>query len=68
MKIMLPTTTQLGTLRTLLDCVTEPSKSLGPPTVVLVKRTLDSPVDAPDHLISSVSAFFTFPKSVSPVT
>jgi hypothetical protein len=36
--------------------VTEPPKSLGPPTV------------APDHLTSSVSIFFTLPKSVSPVT
>ena len=48
--------------------VTEPPKSLGPPTVVLVQRTLDNPVDAPDHLTSSVSVFFTFPKSVSPAT
>jgi hypothetical protein len=48
--------------------VTEPSKSLGPPTVVLVQRTSHNPVDALDHLISSVSAFFTFPKSVSPFT
>jgi hypothetical protein len=48
--------------------VTEPPKSLGPPTVVLVQRTLDNPAGAPDHLTSSVSTFFTFPKSVSPVT
>jgi hypothetical protein len=48
--------------------VTEPPKSLGPPTVVLVQRTSDNPVDAPDHSTSSVSVFFTFPKSVSPVT
>jgi hypothetical protein len=48
--------------------VTEPPKSLGPPTVVLVQRTSDNPVDAPDHLTSSVSVSFTFPKSVSPVT
>jgi hypothetical protein len=48
--------------------VTEPPKSLGPPTVVLAQRTSDNPVDAPDHLTSSVSEFFTFPKSVSPVT
>jgi hypothetical protein len=46
----------------------EPPKLLGPPTVVLVQRTSDNPVDAPDHLISSVSEFFTFPKSVSPIT
>jgi hypothetical protein len=48
--------------------VTEPLKSLGPPTVVLVQRTSDNPVDAPNNLTSSVSEFFTFPKSVSPVT
>jgi hypothetical protein len=48
--------------------VTEPVKSLGPPTVVLVQRTSNNPVGAPDHLTSSVSVFFTLPKSVSPVT
>jgi hypothetical protein len=48
--------------------VTEPPKSFVPPTVVLVYRTSDNPVDAPDHLTSSVSVFFTFPKSVSLVT
>jgi hypothetical protein len=48
--------------------VTEPPKLLGPATVVFVQQTLDNPVDAPDHLTSSVSEFFTFPKSVSPVT
>jgi hypothetical protein len=48
--------------------VTEPPKSLGPPTVVLVHRTSDNPAGAPDHLTSSVSVFFTLPKSVSPVT
>jgi hypothetical protein len=48
--------------------VTEPPKSLGPPTVVLIHPTLDNPAGAPDHLTSSVSAFFTLPKSVSPVT
>jgi hypothetical protein len=48
--------------------VTEPPKSLGPPIVVLVQRTSDNPVDAPDHLTSSIYVFFTFPKSVSPVT
>jgi hypothetical protein len=47
--------------------VTEPPKSLGPPTVVLVQRTSDNPAGAPNHLISSVSVFFTLPKSVSPV-
>jgi hypothetical protein len=48
--------------------VTEPSKSLGPPIVVLVHQTSDNPIEAPDHLTSSVPEFFTFPKSVSPVT
>jgi hypothetical protein len=48
--------------------VTKPPKSLGPPTVVLVHRTSDNPIGAPDHSISSVSVFFTLPKSVSPVT
>jgi hypothetical protein len=48
--------------------VTEPPKSLGPPTVVLVQQTSDNPAGAPDHLTSSVSVFLTFPKSVSPVT
>jgi hypothetical protein len=51
-----------------LTDVTEPPKSLGPPTVVLVQRTSDNPAGAPDHLTSSVSVFFTLPKSVSPVT
>jgi hypothetical protein len=43
------------------------SQSLGPPTVVLVHQTSDNPAGAPDHLTSSVSVFFTLPKSVSPV-
>jgi hypothetical protein len=51
-----------------IPAVTEPLKSLGPPTVVLVQRTSDNPVGAPDHLTSLVSEFLTFPKSVSPVT
>jgi hypothetical protein len=38
----------------LIPTVTEPPKSLGPPTVVLVQRTLDIPAGAPDHLTSSV--------------
>jgi hypothetical protein len=46
----------------------EPPKSLGPPTVVLVQRTLDNPTGAPDHLTSSVYVFLTLPKSVSPIT
>jgi hypothetical protein len=48
--------------------VTHPPKSLGPPTVVLVHRTSENTAGAPDHLTSSVSVFFTLPKSVSPVT
>jgi hypothetical protein len=48
--------------------VTEPPKSLGLPTIVLIHRTSDNPAGAPDHLTSSVSEFFTLPKSVSPVT
>jgi hypothetical protein len=51
-----------------IPAVTEPPKSLGPPTVVLVQQTSDNPAGAPDHLTSSVSEFLTFPKSVSPVT
>jgi hypothetical protein len=48
--------------------VTEPPKSLGPPTILLVHRTSDNPAGVPDHLTSSVSVFCTLPKSVSPVT
>jgi hypothetical protein len=51
-----------------IPAVIEPPKSLGPPIVVLVRRTSDNPAGAPDHLTSSVSVFFTLPKSVSPVT
>jgi hypothetical protein len=39
--------------------VAEPPKSLGPPTVVLVQRTLDTPVDAHNHSTSSVSISFS---------
>jgi hypothetical protein len=48
--------------------VTEPPKSLGPPTVVLVQRTLDNHVSAHNHSTSSVSVSLSFPNSVSPVT
>jgi hypothetical protein len=51
-----------------IPAVTEPPKSLGTPTVVLVQRTSDNPAGAPGHLTSSVFEFHTFPKSVSPVT
>jgi hypothetical protein len=37
-----------------IPTVTEPPKLLGPPTVVLVQRTLDNPVDAHNHSTSSV--------------
>jgi hypothetical protein len=33
-----------------LKTVTEPPKSLGPPTVVLVQRTSDNPAGAPESL------------------
>jgi hypothetical protein len=46
--------------------VTEPPKSLGPPTVVLVQRTSDNPVGAPNHLKSLVSEFLTFPRAFYP--
>jgi hypothetical protein len=49
-----------------IPAVTKPPKSLGPPTVVLGHRTSNNPIDAPNHLASSVSEFFTLPKSVSP--
>jgi hypothetical protein len=51
-----------------IPAMTEPPKSLGPPTVVLVHRTSDKPTGAPDHLTSSVYEFFNLPKSVSLVT
>jgi hypothetical protein len=51
-----------------IPAVIEPPKLLGPPRVVLAHRTSDNPVDVPDHLTSSVSEFFTLPKSVLPVT
>jgi hypothetical protein len=36
--------------------VTEPPKLLGPPIVVLVLQTLDNPIGAHNHSMSSVSA------------
>jgi hypothetical protein len=52
-----------------IPAVTEPPKLLGPPTVVLVLRTLDNHVDARNHSTSSVTvSSFISPKSVSPVT
>jgi nitrate reductase assembly molybdenum cofactor insertion protein NarJ len=44
-----------------IPAVTEPPKLLGPPTVVLVQRTLDNPVDAHNHSTSSVYVS-TFPR------
>jgi hypothetical protein len=49
-----------------IRAMTELLKSLGPPTVVLVQRTSDNPVGAPDHLTSSVSEFLTFPRAFYP--
>jgi hypothetical protein len=49
-----------------IPLVTEPPKSLGPPTVVLVERISDNPAGAPDHLTSSVSEFLTFPRVFHP--
>jgi hypothetical protein len=51
-----------------IPAVTEPPKSLGPSTVVLVQWTSDNPADAHNHSTSLVYVSFTFPKSVSPVT
>jgi hypothetical protein len=38
-----------------IPAVTEPSKLLGPPIVVLVQQTLDNPVDAHNHSTSVIS-------------
>jgi hypothetical protein len=46
-----------------IPAVIERLKTLGPPTVVLVHRTSDNPAGAPDHLTSSVSEFFPFPRA-----
>jgi hypothetical protein len=50
-----------------IPAVTEPPKSLGPLTAVLVQQTMDNPIDAPNYSTGSVSVAFTFSKSVSPV-
>jgi hypothetical protein len=39
----------------LIPAVTKPLKVLGPPTVVLVLRTLDNPLEALNHLTSLVT-------------
>jgi hypothetical protein len=41
--------------------VTEPPKSLGPSTVVLVQQTSDNPVDVPESLDKFGIFFLTFP-------
>jgi hypothetical protein len=38
-----------------IPAVTKPPKLLGPPTVVLVQRTLDNPIDAHNHSTRSIS-------------
>jgi hypothetical protein len=51
----------------LIPAVTEPPKVLGPPTVVLVLRTLDNPVDAHNHSTSSVIVSSSFrPRALHP--
>jgi hypothetical protein len=45
-----------------IPAVTEPPKLFGPPTVVLVQRTLDNHVDAHNYLTSSVSVSFSRPR------
>jgi hypothetical protein len=42
-------------VQAMMQSVTEPPKVLGPPTVVIVLRTLDNLVDAPNHSTSSVN-------------
>jgi hypothetical protein len=49
-------------------CVTEPPKSLGPPTVVLVQRTSDNPAGVPESLDKFGICFPYLPKSVLPAT
>jgi hypothetical protein len=47
--------------------LTKPPKVLGPPTVVLVLRTLDNPVDAHNHLTSSIIVSSSFcPRALHP--
>ena len=49
-----------------IPAVTEPPKSLGPPTVVLVQRTSDNPVGAPE-LLDKFGIFPYLTRNVSPV-
>ena len=46
--------------------VTEPPKSLGPPTVVLVQQTSDNPVDVPESLDKFGIFSLTFPGTFHP--
>jgi hypothetical protein len=47
--------------------VTEPPKILDPPTVVLVLKTLDNPVDALNHSTSSITVSSSFrPRALHP--
>jgi hypothetical protein len=49
------------------EVVMEPPKVLGPPTVVLVLRTLGNPVDALNHSTSSVTIFSSIrPRALHP--
>ena len=41
-----------------IPAVTEPPKSLGPPTVVLVQQTLDNPAGVPESLDKFSICFF----------
>jgi hypothetical protein len=50
----------------IMNNVTEPSKSLGPPTVVLVQQTSDNPVDVPKSLDKFGIFFLTFPGTFHP--
>jgi hypothetical protein len=43
-----------------IPAVTEPPKVLGPPTVVLVLRTSDNPIDAHNHSTSSILYLYHF--------
>ena len=49
-----------------IPAVTEPPKYLGPPTVVLVQRTSDNPVGAPE-LLDKFGIFPYLTRNVSPV-
>jgi hypothetical protein len=51
----------------LIPVVIEPSKVLGPPTVVLVLWTLDNPVDPHNHSTCSVTVSSSFcPRALHP--